>query len=178
LTLISRHHPVYAQEIQRMAETLCEGQTQDAELFAQALVIAECQTILRIARAERVRRIERLRDPLTFPLSAGDRRLAAIKLRCESTRAAEREFSNLLKIASKPGQGLRRVFEGYVDEHDYPEARYEPHAERDEFEMVRLAHNDLRRIERYERRAMSRANRAKQRFTAIVLSRLASKAST
>src|SRR6266403_4192770 len=62
LAAISRHNPECLPEIERIANALCEGDT-DPLLFEQALIIAENDYFLRCVRSESLAATERMRDP-------------------------------------------------------------------------------------------------------------------
>jgi hypothetical protein len=61
ITTITCRNPAFASEIEEMARALCEGDTSPC-LFQHALVVAECDLVLRFLCRERVAVIERCRD--------------------------------------------------------------------------------------------------------------------
>ena len=68
LTLINRHNPVFAPEIEEIAKKMC-GDDQDPLLYEQALVIAECDVLLSRVRAHTVALTERLSEPNSLPIT-------------------------------------------------------------------------------------------------------------
>jgi len=126
LCTISRNNPLYAPRIEAIARAICSEAT-NAELWEQALTIAECTTLLACARAEGIALIERL---LGGPC---------------------------VHFADTQGAG----------EAELGSSRCKPAPLRDELEAMSLAARDLDRLERYERRALSRRKRAIETFMAI-----------
>jgi hypothetical protein len=61
LTTIGSRHPMFAGEIGRLAKALCESDDDDRLLMEKAIVIAECQVLLRCIGAQRISAIERMR---------------------------------------------------------------------------------------------------------------------
>ena len=168
LAAISRHNPECLPEIERIANALCKGDT-DPLLFEQALIFAENDYILRCVRSEGLAAIERMRDPTATPFTKPGEALARAKARF---RQAKRAYEQLL--AAKTKNAARNS----KDQHPAPSPNNtvtsngssepirepEPLAMRDEFDAVRLALPDLKRLERYERRGWSRRKRAIRDF--------------
>src|SRR5258707_13169718 len=67
LNTVHRANPIFEEEIGRMARGLCDG-NDNPLLLEQAIVIAECDLILRMVHTEEVAAIERLRDPAAVSL--------------------------------------------------------------------------------------------------------------
>jgi hypothetical protein len=69
LTTISYRNPAFADEIESMARTLCEG---DNSPHQHALAVAECAIVLRCVRRERLAAIERRLDKNASTPAKGD----------------------------------------------------------------------------------------------------------
>src|SRR5262249_53308423 len=113
LAAISRHNPGLWPEIERIAKAICNGDANPL-LLEQATVIAETEIVLRCMRLEKVRLIERLRDPRAKPLSQKDDSLARAKARF---RFVKFRYKRLLQakpdnIATPSGQGRNVLQEG------------------------------------------------------------------
>lgn len=172
LAAISRHNPECLPEIERIANALCKGDT-DPLLFEQALIFAENDYILRCVRSEGLAAIERMRDPTATPFTKPREALARAKARF---RQAKRAYEQLLAAKaknaatnSKDRHPAPSPTNNMVTSNDLSEPVREPKplAMRDEFDAMRLALPDLRRLERYERRAWSRRKRAIRDFIEI-----------
>jgi hypothetical protein len=160
-------------EIERIANALCEGDT-DPLLFEQALIFAENDYILRCVRSEGLAAIERMRDPTATPFTRPREALARAKARF---RQAKRDYEQLLaaktKNAATNGKDLHpapsptnNLVTGNGSSSE-PIREPKPLAMRDEFDAMRLALPDLKRLERYERRGRSRRKRAIRDFIEI-----------
>jgi hypothetical protein len=172
LAAISRHNPECLPEIERIANALCKGDT-DPLLFEQALIFAENDYILRCVRSEGLAAIERMRDPTATPFTKPREALARAQARF---RQAKRAYEQLLAAKtknaatnSKDRHPAPSPTNNMVTSNDLSEPVREPKplAMRDEFDAMRLALPDLRRLERYERRAWSRRKRAIRDFIEI-----------
>jgi hypothetical protein len=122
LSTISRNNPLFAQRIAAIARAICSETT---GLYAQAMIIGECTTVLACVQAERI----------------------------------------ALMDQSLGGSGVRPS-----DAQDTGKAELgaaAPVPPRDELAATDLAARDLDRLERYERRALSRRKRAIETFMAI-----------
>jgi hypothetical protein len=186
LAAISRHNPAYFPEIGRMASAYCEGDT-DPLLFEQALIIAESDIILICLGAERFAAIERMRDPDAIPFSDSKASLARARARFAQAKRAYAQLvkAKQAKAGSTPHKGKASISAEKTKEinstsTDNParvnaaatrsaKSAREPHppAQRDECDAMCRAAPDLRRLERYERRAASRRNRAIREFIFI-----------
>lgn len=158
LTTINYRNPAFAQQIEEMARELCEGDN-SPHLFQHALIIAECEIVLGLVRRERVARIERCRNGEAFALARGDQSLEIARARVRQERLAEAELD---RVGIKIEEGMAVVSEELEQDtelHRFPPL--EPYAlDRDEVEAFCEAIPDLKRLERYERRAWSRQERA------------------
>src|SRR6185312_1315603 len=74
-----KHDPLLLRQTEQMAHALC-GSSDNQLLREQAMLIAEYDQVLRRVLALRITMIERLRDPLTPPISRGNTNLAKLKL--------------------------------------------------------------------------------------------------
>lgn len=161
LNTIHRANPIFTEEINRLARALCEG-ADDALLLEQALVIAECDLILRMTRSEEIAAIERLRDPAALPLGKPNASLARGR-----AFAAELDL-----IGQEHSQYPGTFFPTGIDRATFasrppPVRLWHPPEPRHELDAISLALPELRRLKRYARRAWSRKRRAVQAFTAI-----------
>jgi hypothetical protein len=168
LAAISRHNPALWPEIERIAKAICNGDANPL-LFEQATVIAESEIVLRCMRLEKVRLIERLRDPRAKPLSQKDDSLARAKARF---RLVKFRYKRLLQskpnnIAKPNGQGRKASRGGGSEAHQPRPTGAQKIRTRDEFDALRHALPDLERLARYERRAWSRRKRAIRELIAI-----------
>jgi hypothetical protein len=172
LAAISRHNPECLPEIERIANALCKGDT-DPLLFEQALIFAENDYILRCVGSEGLAAIERMRDPTATPFTKPREALARAKARFgQAKRAYEQLLAAKSKNAATSSKGRHPApspTNNMVTSNDLSEPVREPKplAVRDEFDAMRLALPDLKRLERYERRAWSRRKRAIRDFIEI-----------
>ncbi len=165
------HSPLTDAEITKMAKAIC-GDDTDPLLFDQAVVIAECELLLRKVRLQKIAAIERLRDPWLHPIFRGDRRIAMATLRMKKHEIAYAEFCWLgTKLRKQGEEVLTLLFTPEEVDLDKPVVRYKPAIERDEHEAIRVAVPDLNKLIRYERRALSRRKNALYKFIAIKLIR-------
>jgi hypothetical protein len=180
---ISRHSPAYFPEIERIARSYCEGDT-DPLLFEQALIIAENDMILMCVNAECSAAIERMRDSHAIPFS--DTKASFARARARLTQAqlayaelveAKAKTSDAGNIVITNGKGAGSVpvknstrSEDATTAASHPTSAAQeprPPAHCDEFDAMRRAAPDLARLERYRRRAASRRNRAIREFIFI-----------
>jgi hypothetical protein len=161
LAAISRHNPAYFPEIGRMASAYCEGDT-DPLLFEQALIIAESDIILICLGAERLAAIERMRDPDAIPFSDSKASLARARARFAQ---AKRAYAQLVKAKQAKAGSTSDTGKASISARKNKGPH--PPAQRDECDAMCRAAPDLRRLERYERRAASRRNRAIREFIFI-----------
>jgi hypothetical protein len=161
LNRIHHTNPFYSEEIERLASALCEG-NDDPNLREQATIIAECDLIIRTARAEEIAAIEWLRDSTAVPLSRSNASLAQ----------ARALFEEIKLIGEEQSQYPGIFFPTNVDKATFasrpqPVQLWHPREPRDEIQAVRLALPQLRRYQRYARRAGSQKKRAMLAFIAI-----------
>jgi len=183
LAAISQYNPDYFPEIDGIAKAYCEGDN-DPLLFEQALIMAECDLILMYVAAERLAAIARMRDPEAIPFSDMKASLARARARFAQAKLA---YTKLLKkkaaTACKSAKNLGRKSEGtgVLKKASAPtpntsnldaapnspsKAATQPR-KYDEVDAMLRAAPDLKRLERYERRAISRRNRAIREFSFI-----------
>jgi hypothetical protein len=186
---VSRLNPAYFPQIERIAKAYCEGDT-DPLLLEQALIIAENDVILMCVNEQALAAIARMRDPDAIPFSRPKASLARARARfaqaqrthAELVKAKERaaaldnvdnsamrtekagdlaqeEASNCGADCATAGASENRSVDG-AQAHDV-------RAQCDEFEAIVRAQPDLRRLERYQRRATSRRNHAIEDFIFI-----------
>jgi hypothetical protein len=181
---ISRHSPAYFPEIERIARSYCEGDT-DPLLFEQALVIAENDMILMCINAECLAAIVRMRDPHAVPFSDSRASLAGARARFAQAQLAYAELVEAKAktteagkvitygeaVDSVPGKNSTRSEDATTDNtaasRSTSAAQPHPPALCDDFEAMRRAAPDLARLERYRRRAASRRKRAIREFIFI-----------
>jgi hypothetical protein len=172
LAAISRYNPAYFPEIDRIAKAYCEGED-DPLLFEQALMMAECDLILMYVAAERLAAIARMRDPKAIPFSDtkaslgrararfAQAKLAYTKLVKEKAATASKSAKNLSRRAPTPNTSNLNAAPTSPNKAATQPRKY------DEVEGMLRAVPDLKRLERYERRAISRRNRAIRDFSFI-----------
>jgi hypothetical protein len=182
LAAITRKDPEIFAEIEPVARAICNGAVNPL-LFEQALIIAENDFVLRCAQTEWIAATERQRDRMATPLATGDLGFARAKARIERAKLiyqtlvestnkdaasnnAARNNAASTSAASTDEAHVRsnRERERAVAEQG---GRVTPPLEREEFDAMRAAMADLKRLERYRRRAWSRQRRAFQRFMEI-----------
>jgi hypothetical protein len=160
LSTIHRANPVFSKEIDRLARALC-GSADDSELLDYALVIAECDMVLRCARAEEVAAIERLRDVTAVPLGKRNASLAQAKARIADLDLVSEEHSQY------PGVFFATEISKSGPPRPPPVELWKPREPRQELDAIWLALPELRRLQRYQRRAWSRKRRAIRAFMAV-----------
>jgi len=168
LTTISYRNPAFAREIEERAKALCDGDA-NPHLFRHAVIIAECDFVLRLIRRETVAVIERCRDRNAIALAKGDNSIALAKARRRKTERALAE----LKSIGITLDGLDAIIPEHLTQEGADERRkYEPleppTQDRDEVDAFCEAIPDLKKLERYERRAWSRRKRAIRDFIGMI----------
>jgi len=157
--------PLFVQQSRKLALALCGGQD-NGPLFDRALKVAECDHAYRRVQAHRLVVIERLWDPFAIPFSKDNFKTLKRVLGILDTQIdlATRDHLRLFtKVEGKTYSPL------YIDKTNLRKrSKYEPLPHRNEFQMMKAASRDLARIERYERRAWSRRNRAIRGFIATI----------
>jgi hypothetical protein len=153
-------------DIERTARAMCDGDDANPLLLEQALIIAECEMVLRYVRAQWVAAIERLRDVTARPLVKGDNSMALAKARL---REMDLAWAELVPLRAKVDALLADEMEKPHEEWELQESESapEPIEARDEFDAMCEAMPDLRRLARYQRRAWSRRKRAIRNFIEI-----------
>jgi hypothetical protein len=164
LSLVSRYNPAHSGEIEQMAKAICSHRSADPALFEQALVIAECNLVLDFVQREKVAMIERFRDP-----TVTRRDLKGAKLRYRQMYEAYPEFSYLQEKLLAQGEISNRFLVPLKLKPGEIPPKYVPSRDRNESEAMKAAMPDLRRLLRYERRALSRLKRAVALFSAVKL---------
>jgi hypothetical protein len=145
LAAITDRPPAPTADIGRLARAIC-GPADDLLSFAAAIAIAENHFVRRAIKEQQMAVIERLRDATAITLAKRDNRLSVGK-------------ANLLET------GLRdQQVPGPAEKHDAKR-------ERDEFAAVEEAVPNLKRLDRYERRAWSQQKKAIRNFMNIRLMR-------
>jgi hypothetical protein len=185
LAAISRHNPAHFPEIARIARAYCEGDT-DPLLFEAALAIAENDLILMCVHTERLAAIAR-RDPAAIPFSQPKASLRRARARFAQAKLLYAELAEAKARAATAGTmaaGNGKTSDGVEEKtatpvennaahntpaNDASNLAHEPHVpvHCDEFEAMLRAEPDLRRLERYARRAASRRERAIREFIFI-----------
>jgi hypothetical protein len=175
--------PALIEGIEEIAKAIC-GANSNPLFYQHARNFAHYELLLSCVRAEKVFVIERLLDGAAVPLSAGDNRIPQMKGKARESRLAWAELQRMrAKYAPdgkkkkpnspKPTTGDDAHWSwilGHADVlHKTPVeekelARFEkaiaPPPDRDEVDAVLAALPDLKRLERYERRAWSGRRRA------------------
>ena len=167
LAACHREDPLLLQQTRELASAIC-GDDHREQLFEHALMIAEFDQLLRQVLAHRVVTIERLQDALALPISK-DRystRMRVFRRMKKQRDVAHSEFSQLKTKLIDQGEDVLSFMNARRTK-STANWKYEPLKDRDEFEMMREAIEDLERLRRYERRAWSRRSRAIRRFLAI-----------
>jgi hypothetical protein len=168
-------------DIERLARAIC-GQDDDPLLFNAAVTVAEKHFLRHAIREQQIAVVERLRDKTAIALAKGDNSLIVANAKFMEAWLANREiearvpellekykaqrFSNIDNIVPI---GLKALLKETDPENLQQRAldlarKYIEELERDEFEAVEEAIPDLKRLDRYERRAWSRQKRAIREF--------------
>jgi hypothetical protein len=193
LAVIMHDQSIPSGEVACFAKAIC-GDDSDPALLAHAKVIAQNEMVLRAIREQQIAVIERLREPTEIALTKRDNRVKLMKARSKQARRAEKEITRRLpSVLGKyrdrlepqdfdPGPydlvplGLKVLLE----EPDSPEEEQRAldlawkqieQQQRDEHQAMQEAIPDLIRLERYERRAWSRQQRAIREFLNIKFTR-------
>jgi hypothetical protein len=155
-------------DIERTARAMCADDDANPILLEQALMIAECEMVLRYVRAQWVAAIERLRDVTARPLVKGDNGMALAKARLREMDLAWAELVPLrAKLDALPADEMKKLHEELEMQESESAPEPAPIEARDEFDAMREAMPDLQRLARYERRAWSRRKRAIRNFIEI-----------
>ena len=191
LAVISHGQSIPSGKIARLAKALC-GDNSDLALLAQAQAIAQNEMVLRAIHEQQIAVIERLREPTAIALTKRDNNLKLAKARSKQARRAEKEITRRLpgvlekyrdRLQGDPNYspydlvplGLKVLLEEPDSEEEHRAldlARKEiEKQQRDEHDALEEAIPDLIRLERYERRAWSRQQRAIREFLNIKFTR-------
>jgi hypothetical protein len=194
LAAITHRPPAPTGDIERLARAICE-QNDDPLLFNAAVAVAENHFLRHAIREQQIAVVERLRDKTAIALTKGDNSLIVAKAKFMEAWLANREIEarvpELLEKykaqiqptnhdASLPAPISDNIvpirLKALLTETD-PEKlqqraldlarKFIEELERDEFEAVEGAIPDLKRLDRYERRAWSRQKRAIREFMNI-----------
>jgi hypothetical protein len=139
LASISRHNPAVAPRIEGIARAIC-ADTSNPSLFEQALIIGETTCVLGCVCAERIARMERLLDGTASPPPT---------LTVPENDRAKRD--------TNPEPSSTR-----------PRVEVEPMHLAMPLDRGTAGVAGIDPLERYERRALSRRNRAVQRFLEVI----------
>jgi hypothetical protein len=160
-------------QVQRLAKAICNDES-DPFRYEQAVIIAESQILLTRVRAARVAAVERIRKPRNAVV---ERRLIPGFATDEERRDIVEHFANgdlrkVTKLINRMTAALRaatkKVAAGLPIWDAPPETcdptKLEGQNVRDDLECLIRVLPELRNLERYERRAISRRKRAIRRF--------------
>lgn len=164
LNTISYRNSEFAREIEVRARALCEGDA-NPYLFHHAIRVAECDVVLCCVRRQRVEVIERCRDGRNIAYSKGDNSFALAKLRAAKTELAFTELERMgINIYDFNTVKQHLKAEGADSEHQQYPPLMPLVKERDDVEAFFEAIPDLKKLDRYERRALSARKRALRDF--------------
>lgn len=137
-TLINRHNPTFASEIEEIARRLC-GDEKNPLLYEQALVIAECDILLSRVHAYSGGLIARVKDTTALPTtkwrSELKQRHEAFYELFKKSDAVEASYDNVINRGNTDSTELDQLWTAYF--------RYE--ADRDEGAAMLVALPDLKR---------------------------------
>jgi hypothetical protein len=189
-----QHAP--AEAIERLAIAIC-GDKDDAELLAAARAVAENELVRSAIRQQKIIAMERLKEVTAIALRKGDNSFILAKARFMEAWLAYREIqARVPQVLKKyeaqmlppiPGVDWRDGTDDIVPVRvkaliEEPNEEEEERAlelaraeirrrQRNEYEALEEAIPDLIRLERYERRAWARQQRAIQQFVLIKFNR-------
>jgi hypothetical protein len=190
LAAITHRSPVPEGDVERLARAIC-GDDDDQQLFDAAVAIAENHLVRRAIEAQQVAVIERLRDRTAIALAKGDNsfdlgkaRFLAVWLMDRDIEARVAQLLEKYQIEpSPPGQwdesvpfALKALLLDCESDDDFQHAwaiaeKCLKQEERGDDEALEEAVPDLKRLDRYERRAWSQYKRAVREFMNIKLVR-------
>lgn len=183
-------------DVERVAQTIC-GDEDDQVLLQAARAIAENEFVLSAIRRQKIIVIERLREASAIALRKGDNSFTLAIARIFQAWLAYREIQLLAPRVMKqyeaqllpPPEGeslgfshdivpirVKCLLEETVSSEEEERAldlaiREVKRQQRNEYEALQEAIPDLKRLERYERRAWSRQKRAVREFLNLKFTR-------
>jgi hypothetical protein len=158
--------PLVLAEIEAMAKAINPNE-RNPDRSEQAARIAENTILLRDIYTQRLKVMERLRDGYTLPFSKRDIRFKYFVERFDIAFNSFKEFEKLCALESTLiKQGKDPSAEPLSEWDKAPWFAPLP-PERDDFDAMRTAIHDLKRLARYEERAWSRLKQATLRLVAI-----------
>jgi hypothetical protein len=160
LSTINRANAAYAEEVARLTDALCEG-SNDPLLREHAAVIAECDLVLRHVRAEQAAALERLQDATAAPLGKAGASLAPARALSAQMQLIVEEHSQYPGVLFPTGVDP----DSFASRPPPPRLWRRPDP-RPPSEAFQLALPELRKLERYARRAWSRKKKAVRAFLA------------
>lgn len=188
LAAITHRSPLPKGDVEHLAHAICGGD-RDQQLLGAALAIAENCLVRRAIKAQQIAVIERLRDRTAIALAKGDNSFDLGKARFLAIWLLDREINTrvprlLGKYQVQPAPAgtwdepvpldlkvLLRECE-YDDDYQYARGIAEQclkQQERGDDEALEEALPDLKRLDRYERRAWSQYKRAVCEFMNVKL---------
>lgn len=191
LAAVINRPPLSKGDIERLARALC-GNDDDPPLFEAALRIAENHLLRRAIKAQQIAVIERLRDRTAIALADGDNSLDLSTAKFLSIWLLNRKIdASIPQLLEKyhdktlPADrftdcivpiSLKALLEECQSDDEYDRACKSAEQclnqqERSDAEALEQAIPDLRRLDRYERRAWSQHKRAVREFMNIKLMR-------
>jgi hypothetical protein len=190
LAAVHRRQRPSAEAVERLAIAIC-GDEADAELLAAARAIAENEFVRSAIHQQKIVAIERLKDVTAIALRKGDNSFTLGKARFIEAWLAYREIQSLIPqvrakyrdqisppLADDPEIvpiDIKMLLEEPTEEEEERAlelARKEiSRQQRNEYQALEEAIPDLVRLERYERRAWSRQQRAIREFLNIEFTR-------
>lgn len=190
LAAIIHRSPVPRGAIEPLARAIC-GDDADQQLFEAALVVGENHLLRRAIKAQQVAVIERLRDRAAIAFAKGDNSFALGKARFLAAWLMNREIEaripallakyHFQSLPSRNATGddivpieLKALLDDCESEEEYQRAynvvqKCVEQQERSDEEALEEAIPDLKRLDRYERRAWSAQKRAILEFMNIKL---------
>jgi hypothetical protein len=193
LAAITHRAPMPIEDVERFAEALC-GEDKDPKLLEHALAIAQEEYVLRAIGEQQRAVVDRLHEPTAVALARGDNSIKLAKVRSRQAREAYAELINVRDALAEeykdqlPNQAAeddlfnvqltiwllleeeqKRTEGDGQSQPNWFTAIEDGPRDRDETEAIEEAAPDLIRLDRYERRARARQNRALWAFINIRL---------
>ena len=161
LTTITLINPAYSSRMIEIAKFLC-GDDQDPRLYQKALVVAQCDVLLAEISRYELLLIERLVDPNSLPTRKSK---AEWKGRAKFCQRQHVLFDEVM--AAHPRAGTPSDEEKTKTFHRLLAEFFGYRENRDGYSAFVAALPDIMRVNRYERRAWSRRQRAFSDFLAL-----------